>query len=132
MRRGGSWLVRTGRSRERCMHGGRQLRRGLRASHPRDRELDQGQSPLPTASIRCWGTWRERRGEEPSRDWGRRSSLHGHCQVPGTSCSWDGAFPFPGLFLATSSCGIWLPWLLSASRPCSLHPLLSAFIFLSV
>lgn len=37
-----------------------------------------------------------------------------------------------GLFLVTSSCGILLPWLLSASWPCSLHPLLSGFIFISI
>lgn len=41
-----------------------------------------------------------RRGGQPWR--GRRSSLHGHHQVPGTSCSWNGAFPFPGLLVSSS------------------------------
>lgn len=97
MQIGGSWLVRKGYCSECCVGRGKHGRQGHCVNHTPDQASDQGQSWLPTAPLHCQGAWRERWGEEPSRDWEQRNSLHGQHQVSGSISSWDGTFCFSGL-----------------------------------
>lgn len=97
MQTGGSWLVRKGHCSECCVGRDQQGRQGLCVSHSPDKAPGQGQSWLPSAPLHCQGTWGERWGEEPSRDWEQRNSVCAQHLVSGITSSWDRTCCFAGL-----------------------------------
>lgn len=86
--------------------GGKPVQWGLCASHPLDREPDHGQSRLPTASVWCWGAWRERWERSPAVTGGGGAACMGIVRC------WDPPAAGTGL---SPSLGCW-------ALPCNLLP----------